>query len=204
MLIESRNVSSRRSITIRSSALRAHARHRLLELRHGGDVELALDRDERVGAMPLGGDMELTRVRCHERATRVFAGRSTMTESVLTLDSRRRRTTRGRGPACARLEPRLGADRTADATLLVSELVTNAVKYGPEHGDIRLIISESDARVRVTVHDTGAGPLPEMRPRDRAASRGRRPRTAARRPRLGSLGRRARQHPGLVRARPVR
>ena len=29
-------------------------------------------------------------------------------------------------------------------TLLVSELVTNAVKYGPEDGEIRLIIDQDD------------------------------------------------------------
>ena len=70
------------------------------------------------------------------------------------------------------LEPRLGRDRTADAVLLVSELVTNAVKYGPEHGEIRLIVAENDSAMRVTVHDTGAGPLPEMRPLDRLPHEG--------------------------------
>ena len=60
----------------------------------------------------------------------------------------------------------LGVERKEDATLLVSELVTNAVKYGPEDGEIRLIIDQNDTRTRFTVHDPGAGPLPEMRPAD--------------------------------------
>lgn len=86
-----------------------------------------------------------------------------MTETVLTFDRtldaprEARRHVRG-------LRERLGPDRTEDATLLVSELVTNAVKYGPDHGVIKLIVAADDARVRFTVHDPGAGPLPEMQP----------------------------------------
>jgi anti-sigma regulatory factor (Ser/Thr protein kinase) len=94
-----------------------------------------------------------------------------MTESVLTLE----RTTDAPRAARARmrqLEARLGRDRTPDAELLVSELVTNAVKYGPEHGEIRLIIAEDGSRMRVTVHDTGAGPLPSMRPTTRPPHEG--------------------------------
>ncbi len=94
-----------------------------------------------------------------------------MNESALSLQ----RTVAAPRDARARireLEPRLGPDRTEDAVLLVSELVTNAVKYGPEHGEIRLIVAESDSALRVTVHDTGAGPLPEMRPLDRLPHEG--------------------------------
>ena len=94
-----------------------------------------------------------------------------MHETVLSLQ----RTIRAPRDARARMreyESHLGTDRTEDAVLLVSELVTNAVKYGPEHGEIRLIIAEDDQRMRVTVHDTGAGPLPEMRPRDRLPHEG--------------------------------
>ena len=94
-----------------------------------------------------------------------------MNESVLSLQ----RTVVAPRDARARiraLEPRLGPDRTDDAVLLVSELVTNAVKYGPEHGEIRLIVAESDSAMRFTVHDTGAGPLPEMRPLDRLPHEG--------------------------------
>jgi anti-sigma regulatory factor (Ser/Thr protein kinase) len=52
--------------------------------------------------------------------------------------------------------------RVDDATLLVSELVTNAVKYGPEE-QIRLIVDDDGERTRFTVHDAGRGPLPEIR-----------------------------------------
>jgi anti-sigma regulatory factor (Ser/Thr protein kinase) len=61
--------------------------------------------------------------------------------------------------------------RVDDATLLVSELVTNAVKYGPED-QIRLIVSDDDAKTRFTVHDFGLGPLPEMRAEDDPAPGG--------------------------------
>ena len=54
-------------------------------------------------------------------------------------------------------------DRLDDATLLVSELVTNAVSHGPEEETIRLIVGQSGGRTRFTVHDLGRGPLPEMR-----------------------------------------
>ena len=86
-----------------------------------------------------------------------------MNGTVLTLD----RTTAA--PELARrhvraLAPDLGVERTEDATLLVSELVTNAVKYGPADGEIRLIIDQDARRARFTVHDPGVGPLPEMCP----------------------------------------
>jgi len=64
------------------------------------------------------------------------------------------------------LKPLLGAERTEDATLLVSELVTNAVKYGPEEETIKLIVEQEDRCTRFTVHDLGLGPLPEMRAED--------------------------------------
>jgi anti-sigma regulatory factor (Ser/Thr protein kinase) len=84
-----------------------------------------------------------------------------MTETVLTLertaDAPREARGHVRNHRC--LEP----DRVEDAVLLVSELVTNAVKYGPEHEAIRLIIASNDRRSRFTVHDLGLGPLPEMR-----------------------------------------
>jgi len=67
---------------------------------------------------------------------------------------------------------RLGPERTDDATLLISELVTNAVKYGPEQGEIRIIIDEHEGATRFTVCDTGAGPLPVMRPLERLPHQG--------------------------------
>ena len=94
-----------------------------------------------------------------------------MTESVVILD----RTVDAPRAARARVravEPRLGPERTEDAVLLVSELVTNAVKYGPEHGEIRLIIREGERTTRFTIHDTGAGPLPVMRPLERLPHEG--------------------------------
>jgi anti-sigma regulatory factor (Ser/Thr protein kinase) len=94
-----------------------------------------------------------------------------MTETVLTLH----RTVGAPREARERVREyaaQLGAQRTDDAVLLVSELVTNAVKYGPEHGEIRLIVGADDQRLRVTVHDTGAGPLPAMRPLERLPHQG--------------------------------
>jgi anti-sigma regulatory factor (Ser/Thr protein kinase) len=91
-----------------------------------------------------------------------------MTETTLILersvDAPRRARARVR-----ELEPILGSERTEDATLLISELVTNAVKYGPEDGEIRLIVAADETTTRFTVHDPGAGPLPEMRPAETPA-----------------------------------
>ena len=94
-----------------------------------------------------------------------------MAESVLTLQ----RTVGAPREARERVREHaasLGMQRTEDTELLVSELVTNAVKYGPEEGEIRLIVDIEDSRMRVTVHDTGAGPLPLMRPVKRPAHQG--------------------------------
>jgi anti-sigma regulatory factor (Ser/Thr protein kinase) len=63
-------------------------------------------------------------------------------------------------------------ERVADVTLLVSELVTNAVKYGPEDDGIRLIVQRDDRCIRLTVHDPGLGPLPQMRAQDDPAPGG--------------------------------
>ena len=94
-----------------------------------------------------------------------------MTETVLTLQ----RTTDA--PREARRWIRampdvVGPARVEDATLLVSELVTNAVKYGPEHEAIELIVNSDGDRTRFTVHDLGLGPLPEMRDVDDSAPGG--------------------------------
>jgi anti-sigma regulatory factor (Ser/Thr protein kinase) len=85
-----------------------------------------------------------------------------MTETVLSLQ----RTTDAPREARRRvreLSQHLAPARVEDAVLLVSELVTNAVKYGPEHEAIRLIVRADDTATRFTVHDRGRGPLPEMR-----------------------------------------
>jgi anti-sigma regulatory factor (Ser/Thr protein kinase) len=88
-----------------------------------------------------------------------------MAETVLTLDRTTDAPRRARA-LVRQLAAALGPERTEDATLLISELVTNAVKYGPEEGEIRVIIAREGLTVRFTVHDPGAGPLPEMRPSD--------------------------------------
>jgi anti-sigma regulatory factor (Ser/Thr protein kinase) len=66
----------------------------------------------------------------------------------------------------------VGTERVDDATLLVSELATNAVKYGPENQAIHLIVERTDSRTRFTVQDAGLGPLPEMRDADDPAPGG--------------------------------
>ena len=60
------------------------------------------------------------------------------------------------------LKPLLGAERTEDATLLVSELVTNAVKYGS--GPVELHVETGDdLRSRFTISDAGGGDTPALR-----------------------------------------
>jgi anti-sigma regulatory factor (Ser/Thr protein kinase) len=88
-----------------------------------------------------------------------------MTETVLSLE----RTSAAPREARARvrdLQAVIDPQRVEDAVLLVSELVTNAVKYGPEHERIRLVVDNNETRTRITVHDLGLGPLPEMRGAD--------------------------------------
>jgi anti-sigma regulatory factor (Ser/Thr protein kinase) len=51
----------------------------------------------------------------------------------------------------------LGERRTADACLLVSELVTNAYRHG--HGQVRLSIALHDHVARFAVHDEGDATL---------------------------------------------
>ena len=61
------------------------------------------------------------------------------------------------------LQPLLGEERTEDATLLVSELVTNAVKYGA--GDVELRVETPlGGPGRFTISDSGSeGAEPLMR-----------------------------------------
>jgi two-component sensor histidine kinase len=69
------------------------------------------------------------------------------------------------------LRGELDADVLADATLLVSELVSNSVKYG--EGSILMRLRTGGSRqVRVEVHDAGAGFDPRVRRRSRFASGG--------------------------------
>ena len=90
-----------------------------------------------------------------------------MTETTLTFD----RTTDAPRRARRQVRDLVPPERADDATLLVSELITNAVKYGPEE-QIRLIVTDDGARTRFTVHDLGLGPLPSMRAEDDPAPGG--------------------------------
>ena len=91
-----------------------------------------------------------------------------MTETVVTLP----RSTDAPRQARHLISDLVAPERVDDATLLVSELVTNAVKYGPEDEAIRLIVGHGEDRTRFTVHDLGLGPLPEMRSEDDPAPGG--------------------------------
>ena len=85
-----------------------------------------------------------------------------MTETILSLERTADAPREARGRV-RDLSDHLDPVRVEDAVLLVSELVTNAVKYGPEDEAIRLIVGTDGQRTRFTVHDLGLGPLPEMR-----------------------------------------
>jgi len=75
-----------------------------------------------------------------------------------------------RAPANARravdeLSGRVADDVIPDVKLLVSELITNSVKYGGE-GDVQLVIDIHDERrMRVEVVDQGVGFVPVARDR---------------------------------------
>ena len=49
------------------------------------------------------------------------------------------------------------SERLADARLLVSEVVTNAVEHVPEDGEIEVQVTYEDSRLRVVVADPGPG-----------------------------------------------
>jgi anti-sigma regulatory factor (Ser/Thr protein kinase) len=58
----------------------------------------------------------------------------------------------------------LPSERLSDAELLLSELVSNAVKYGGE-GDISVIFERDDGRFRTEVVDQGDGFIAPLRGR---------------------------------------
>jgi anti-sigma regulatory factor (Ser/Thr protein kinase) len=70
-----------------------------------------------------------------------------------------------RAVVSAELGPAVSAKVLEDATLLVSELVTNAVRHAPREGvpEIELRLKVDPARVRVVVSDPGAGFVAEPR-----------------------------------------
>jgi anti-sigma regulatory factor (Ser/Thr protein kinase) len=84
-----------------------------------------------------------------------------------------------RAPSAARaairsLEGRVDPAVIPDVQLLVSELITNSVKYGGE-GDVHLTVDAvDDRRLRVEVVDQGAGfvPVRRTRPKDEAGGWG--------------------------------
>ena len=67
--------------------------------------------------------------------------------------------------ALTRLEPGLPEHVLPDMTLLVSELITNSVKYGGE-GPVRLEIVHSDDKIRTEIIDQGVGFTPVERDAD--------------------------------------
>ena len=68
--------------------------------------------------------------------------------------------------AIRELAPQLGHELCADMRLLVSELVSNSVKYGGENGEVRLEVQATDDKVRVEIVDDGDGFVPKKRSSD--------------------------------------
>ncbi|MFF9507278.1 ATP-binding protein [Streptomyces sp. NPDC014724] len=69
--------------------------------------------------------------------------------------------------------PDTDPDHTDDVALVVSELVTNAVRYGTEPGDsLLLVLDATERRTRVEVHDTRRR-TPAMKPESDERGRGR-------------------------------
>lgn len=69
--------------------------------------------------------------------------------------------------------PDAGPDHTDDVVLVVSELVTNGIRYGAEPGDFVLVVLDADdRRTRVEVHDA-ARRRPRRRPESVERGRGR-------------------------------
>ena len=63
------------------------------------------------------------------------------------------------------LEGRLDPGVLPDVRLLVTELITNSVKYGGE-GPVRLEVRATDKTVRAEIIDQGSGFKPKARDRD--------------------------------------
>ena len=70
------------------------------------------------------------------------------------------------------LDGRLPADQLGDVRLLVSELVTNAIRHAELSEAIRLVVTVSDGAIRVEVRDDGAGFEVETPPTDPERSSG--------------------------------
>ncbi len=69
--------------------------------------------------------------------------------------------------------PTIGDEPRDDLRLVVSELVTNGIRYGTEPNDkLRLVLSHNPDEIRVEVHDTRRRP-PHFRPESDERMRGR-------------------------------
>src|SRR3954471_12608972 len=86
--------------------------------------------------------------------------------STVTFDIPRDPTAPGEARrAIERLNDRIAPDVVPDVKLLVSELITNSVKYGGQ-GEVTLLIDTASPRkLRVEVIDQGAGFVPVARTR---------------------------------------
>lgn len=71
-----------------------------------------------------------------------------------------------------RLRGRVPDEHLANARLLVSELVANAVEHVPEDGEIGLRVAFDDGVLRVEVRDPGHGFTPAPRRADASISSG--------------------------------
>ncbi|WP_372459272.1 ATP-binding protein [Streptomyces huiliensis] len=88
----------------------------------------------------------------------------------------------GRAPSTARAYARKVVENAVAGTdpdyvftvaLVVTELVTNAVRYGTEPGDSLLVVLDADdVRARVEVHDT-VRRVPRLKPESGERARGR-------------------------------
>ena len=67
--------------------------------------------------------------------------------------------------ALTQLDPKLPEHVVPDMTLLVSELITNSVKYGGD-GPVRLEITQDEGRIRTEIVDQGVGFTPVERDGD--------------------------------------
>jgi anti-sigma regulatory factor (Ser/Thr protein kinase) len=67
--------------------------------------------------------------------------------------------------ALADLDGRIDPSLLPDLRLLVTELITNSVKYGGE-GPVTLQVSATDERVRAEIIDQGVGFTPKVRDDD--------------------------------------
>jgi anti-sigma regulatory factor (Ser/Thr protein kinase) len=86
--------------------------------------------------------------------------------STFTFDIPRDPTAPGEARrAIERLNDRIAPDVVADVKLLVSELITNSVKYGGNGAVSLLVDTASPRKLRIEVIDQGAGFVPVARNR---------------------------------------